>query len=328
MQRLTHATIALLTFNAFAFPALAQDGSNERLLVEPGGRADADAQEEDRAAPDQEPPAVSISLQGNQRFFFDTEIDDGDASVFLSRTAGSVDFTFRPSSRLSLTVGVGGAVSVYEVDNAGDFLPGLDDDPFDEFYAPRITARGFYAIDRTWGVFAGGDVLAAFESGADFGDSITGGGFGGVQWTPSADLSIGFGVLAQTRLEDDTLVIPIVTLDWQVNEKVNVLVQGPGARINVDVCPMFTVHLFGRLGVGEFRLSDDHAVARDGIFRDWRVLVGAGATWRPLDGLEVFIEGGASVYRQLEILDSGGDELVEEETDPSAMLAFGLRYDF
>jgi len=91
----------------------------------------------------------------------------------------------------------------------------------------------------------------------------------------------------------------------------------------------WSAQAFARYESREFRLDDDGPIP-DGVFRDDIVLLGVGTTWAPASSrMTVAFDLGASIYRDMDVLDAGGDEIVDtERVDPAFFLSARLEYRF
>ena len=112
-------------------------------------------------------------------------------------------------------------------------------------------------IDDEWGYFVGGSVLASPGEGASWGDAITGGGVAGFTYQLTDTLRIGAGVGVSSRLEDDARVIPIPSLEWQINEQWELQLTFPKPRLIYSLNDKWKIHAGMDLVLGTtFRSSD------------------------------------------------------------------------
>lgn len=131
-------------------------------------------------------------------------------------------------------------------------------------------------INDEWGYFVYGGVgMSAATEDTTLSDGLTGVGGGGARYVWSKDLSLGLGAAVATRLEDDPMVLPIVALNWQINDRWNLRTLN-GATISYDVSgdKTFLVDLGARYQRREYR------VGSDGSLTDKMISVEVGATYR------------------------------------------------
>ena len=174
----------------------------------------------------------------------------------------------------------------------------------------------------------GGFSSASWESSADVGNAWSGGGFGVVGFRVSDRLSLGFGAGASSQLEDDPFVFPVVTIEWQITDRLRLENEMLGVRLTFEVNDRLDLYARGAYERREYRLDDGHALIGEGVFRDTRVPLGFGVSWRPVEGLDVGLEAGASLLTELEFETSGGREVEETDADAAPYIALRVRYSF
>ncbi len=273
-------------------------------------------------------PAVTFTLDSFAAYAFEADTDDGDASVSVFRAGGGVSAGWSATEALDLSFGVSYDYSNYDFEATPDILaPILEDDPFDEFHLVSFSGSGRYQLDTSWSVLLGGFARAGWESGADTADAWTGGGYGAVGFELGETLALGFGVGATTQHEDDPFVFPLITIQWQITERLRLENQRLGARLTYTATDEFDLYARIEYTRREYRL-DDHPAIGDGVFRDERLPVGLGAEWRPIGGLSVALEAGAMVFTRIKFFDDDGDRVESTQVDPAAYLLLRLEYTF
>jgi Domain of unknown function (DUF6268) len=191
-----------------------------------------------------------------------------------------------------------------------------------DFNTLRFNALWKAMIDDTWGYFLYGGVSlsSSTETGLDRG--LTGVGGGGVQYVWSEDLRLGLGLAVATQLEDDPRVLPIIALNWQIDDRWNLRTLN-GATISYDVSGDKT--FLADFGVNyqhrEYRLQ------RETSLTDQMVALELGATYRfnPQFAVRGFL--GVAAGRNFEIWHSG-NKLVDQDVDPSPFLGVRALFTF
>jgi hypothetical protein len=132
-----------------------------------------------------------------------------------------------------------------------------------------------YRLSEHWGVFGGGVFMFAPETGADWGDSFTGGGLVGVDYRAGKTLFVSLGVAMISQIEDDARVTPSVGLHWLPSERwavrIGAVPASGGAAVAGEVA--YRVSKPVEIGLGllynerRFRL-DDSGPAPDGVGED------------------------------------------------------------
>ncbi len=283
---------------------------------------------------------VTLSLQGGFVYDFETDLRGVDSEVSIARTVGEVGIDFPEANGWRISLSLRGEFSNY--DFSGDpLLAGLDDNRFEDFWTAGASVSAIYSFDNQWTAIFSGFAAASLESGADFGDSITGGGIIGAGYQFNRNLFIGGGLLVTTRLEDDPRFIPALQIRWNINDRltfsttgagraVTPVTGGFGAQLAADLDEAGTWKLVGFAAFQgrEYRLDDDGDVLGEGVLRDDSVAVGVGFNWAPSRNVELAFGGGLVVYREFELLDEGGHELDDIEADASPFVGLRLTVRF
>ena len=172
-------------------------------------------------------------------------------------------------------------------------------------------------FNEKWGYFVYGAVQMSADTDVNLGDGLTGTGAGGVRYVWSKDLSLGIGAAVSSRLEDDPQVLPVIVLNWQINERWNLRVLN-GATLTYDVTgeKKFFMDAGVKYQRREYRVVDDASVTE-------KMVVGElGATYHfcPHAALRAFV--GVTAGRNIEFRQSD-HKLGDEDVNSSAL--FGVR---
>jgi len=269
----------------------------------------------------------TLSIGGRAQHAFQADLDDSAGEVGVTRAGADVALLIPVGDKLRISTGLDFEASFYDWDSPDDVVPGSGSrDPWDEIYSVTLSLSATYLLDDKWSLFGGGFVNSSGESGADFSDTITGGGFLGVGYSFTPDLTIQGGIGVRTRLEDDERIFPVIGVQWKIDEQFSLRTEGPGLRVTYAASDEWSFYLRGAYEDREFRLADDNSTVRDGVVRDQSVPIGLGVEWRPTGGLSVGLEAGAIVWQEYDIQSSSGRTLNEIETDPTPYI--GLRVDY
>lgn len=273
---------------------------------------------------------TNFSLTTRATFHLPADLDtDGD--VGISRLTGELGVSSLLGNDVFLRLSFGSEFSFYDFDDATGLV--ANGDPFDTTYQYDINMALSGRFNPKWGWFTGGGLTWAAESGSSGSDIFRARGFGGVRYTFNNDLSIGAGVGVFTRLEDDELIIPLVTLDWKLGPRSQLETGGLGGAGGVGVRYTFKPtrqwDLFGQARwVGrEYRLDDDGPIP-EGVARDQRFEVAAGARYNFTPNIQVHGRAGVDFFNEIELLDRTGDQISSEDVDPSVVLGIGVTIRF
>ncbi len=271
----------------------------------------------------------SFTLIGAGDLMFKTDLDDSPGELSVWRAGAGLEVGVPIGERARLAMLFFGERSWYDFSNATGLVPGTDD-PLDETY--RIVLRPLlsYQIDEQWGVFGAASLSWGAEDGAELGDAFTVAAFAGVRYAFSKDFSMSLGGGAATQLEDSTEFIPIIGVDWQINERTRLSttgVEGLGARLTHGFADHWALVVQGSYESRQFRLADDNALS-EGAMRDRRLPLGVGITWAPSKTVAVELMGGVVAWEQLRFDDSNGDDVSEVNADPSPFVRVMVRVEF
>lgn len=302
-----------------------------------GGAASGDLAPAAQADPGK--PRWRIAL--DQHWSFPSDLRDGaEGDVSVSRTALGIAADFDAADDLAITIGFREELSIYDFDDASlgvASIPGSALDGLDTFWHGGLAASARYRLDgraEGWSLLGAATVRSSMAQGADFGDSITGGGAIGAGYQFGDDLFLGLGGGVMSRLEDGAAFFPLVQLHWRVNDRatlgtnISALPGGFGLELAVKATDDITFRMFGGYESRAYRLDDDAAGLAEGVMRDAQAPIGLGITWAPSRHIELALDGGAVVWREFEFLDDSGHEVTDTETDPALFLGGRLTFRF
>lgn len=271
-----------------------------------------------------------LSLNPYAWIYFPTDLRGVAGHVRSVQTGITLDISHQFNDQLSLNSTLGFEYSDYEFGDADPFTGGSLE-PFDSLWQFGALVSLNYRIDEQWSIIGAGFAGFGFEDGANLGDSVVGGGALGVGYVASQRFRIIGGISVRTLLEDNPLITPLIVLVWQFDEKARLetinLPQGFGLTVITTPIEDWEFAIFGGWQFRQWRLnSGGPPVAANGVFRDSNILLGGSITWTATPQVLVSLRGGATLYRDLELLTSSGSEIQDIETDPGAFL--GLRLEF
>ncbi len=258
-----------------------------------------------------EQPQIEQIFQINPGFTYtaDADFDDsslGDVSVW--RFDIPARYTLKTENG-DLGLGAFYEYSRYELGNLNDDDFNFNTLAFDAFW------KGM--INDNWGYFVYGGITLSADTDADLTDGVTGTGAGGVRYVWSESLSLGVGAGVSSRLEDDPMLLPIIALNWQINDRWSLRTLN-GATLTFDVSgeKTFLLDLGVKYQRREYRLDNDASLTEKMLSAE------VGATYRfcPQFALRGFV--GIAAGRNMEI--RADDDKVQDE-DVDAAPFFGVR---
>lgn len=305
-------TISILAFAIGAGAAFGQEAQPEPQLDPPP----------EPGEPPAAPPRLTFGLRGTADWAFPADLGDGAGEVSVGRVGATLDVSYLIDERSRFGLRLGEEFSFY--DFADVTLLASGEAPIDDASETTVGLSYSRQLDDRWSIFGSATAIASAETGADFGDSLTYSGIGIASYAINERLTIGGGVLARTRLEDDVLVIPVVTVDWKIDDRWTLTNAGGsgGARATLAYQHSDAWRFFGDVGFEgrEFRLDDDGPIP-DGIGRDQRLPVGLGALYTPNKNFAIQLRAGAHFLQSLEFDDSSGDEIADSDIDPTGFIS-------
>lgn len=265
-----------------------------------------------------------VDLKGTGMFGADGK-QSGDFD--LARFELGVSYNTSLRDDLRLRVGFSTQQSFYEFSDVTTVVPGTDD-PWDHLQAYRLGGVLFWRANETWSWFGGMEVRSAFESGADFEDTLELRGTGGAEYRVSESLQFTFGIAAGTRIEDDPLVIPILGIDWRIDEKTRLASRDLGLILSHEIAQDWSLGLFGNFEWRDWRLDDSRSTIPGGVAREKRIVVGVEARYRPSNRFEFALEGGVVAWQKLKALDDDGRKVGDQDFEPAPYIGASVVFRF
>lgn len=270
----------------------------------------------------------SLELRGNSEYLFDTDIDGG-GNFDLVRVGLSQDTTFVPDEKWRFTLGTSYSFNKFDFSGTNGF-GGLD--PWDDINVLNLSLRINYAINERWGLFAIPLLGFSGESGAQFGDSVSGGGIAGFTYSLGRKLIIGLGGIVRSRIEDDVIGFPIAYLRWEITERLTLSTLasgvrteiGPEAGINYDFGGGFSAGLSGGYEFSRFRLDSDGPFP-GGVGDVKGMPIWGRISYDAHSSLTFSGYGGFIFIGRLELENSRGKRIEKDDFDPAPFIGGGVR---
>jgi opacity protein-like surface antigen len=269
-------------------------------------------------------PPWEASVTPSSRYVFEADLGDASVSVFRNGLAFGVGGPVSETTFVRL--GMESEYAAYEFDNLTGF--GLPDDGPDDLLFVELRPSISTYLNPNFGLYGGLILGAGGEPDADFGDALYYGGFVGFNYQIRPGLWIGTGVGATTQLEDNALIVPLLTLDWTITDRLTLSASGLTGRLTYKVDDNWSLFADGRYEFREYRLASDTVILPDGVLTDESVPLGLGVTYAVADNFSVSLSGGAILWRSLELSDEDGDALVDEDADVTGFVSASVKWSF
>jgi len=296
-------------------------------------------------APDTESDATTDAARDDVRFvlaggyahFFQTDFDSGGGSFAVDRGFGSVTMAGAPREDYGWSLGVSWEGSWYSFDGASALSAAAGGEPWSAVQSIAFAPGASFRLAERWDLRLTALIQFAGENDADAFDSATYGGIAALAYSFSKDLSLGAGVLATSRLEDDALVVPQLIVDWRPSKEFRISnFAGPeafpgGAGLEAIWMPAerFELALGGRYTYRRFRLDDSNpGPGAGGVGTDEGLPIWLRATLRSDWGGRLDFVGGVQFAGEVRLDDAAGDELAATDVEPAPFLGVFFSWRF
>lgn len=270
---------------------------------------------------------TGFSLEVAGRWIGKSDLDASPGEVGVARVSTRLGVRHQLSDKVGLTFAAELEHSVYDFDNATGLIAGTSN-PFDDATIATLSLGAQVRVSEQNAWFVTGFVRSAGESGADFNDTITGGGIVGFQRTFSKDLTLGIGVLASSELEGDVYIIPVPMVRWQIAERWS-LATGQGADVRLAFAPSerWAFGLEAAWDRREFRL-DDRGPLPSGVVDERHIPVGLFARFTPNANFSLDAHLGTQLGSEIEIENRNGNQVGQDDIDPALYAGLDLSIRF
>lgn len=276
-------------------------------------------------------PETSVSLDLRARFTAETDFDSSVGEFQSSSYGAKIGIAIPIDYRARLSLGFSTDITDYDITpvagavgttaaTVGTQFDSVVEYGIDGMYTRRMTSQQSF--------FVGGGIGIAAEGGAD--DAFVWNVLGGfaVQSNPNFRWGLGLGVFSQ--IEDDVRILPLPQVYIGFDEYWSLQSTGPGIKLNYKWSEDLSMGVLAQFDGKSFRIDDDNTLAPDGAVDitgvpiSYYVDYSGGDTAR----ISLFAQVGVVVGGSIEILDSTGNTIVDEDIDPSVFAGIGLKIAF
>jgi hypothetical protein len=268
------------------------------------------------------PSPWRVTTQAGAVRQFDADLGDR-GSVAVTRAFGQLSVGYGFDRRTSVGVSLGAGIDDYDFsDGAG--LGGAE--PWDAVADYRISFPVRFGVGEAVDAIVIPSVRWRAETDASLDDGRTEGVLAGASWRLSEGFSIGPGVGVFSELDGGTQVFPVLLLDWDVTERLNIgtgggfgATQGPGLDATWRATDAASITIGARYESLEFALDDD-GPAPDGFGEETATPVYLAASWTPTPQLALTAIAGVEFGGELTLRDRDGREIDSADYDPAPFL--------
>lgn len=275
------------------------------------------------------------AIESNFRNEFDTKTDGGDE--FRSWRVGAAGDFGGPINE-SILVGVRGRYQYASYDwnlqhGSGD-PPNygsneLPRDPWGSINTADLTPSATILVGDRVAVIAAVPMRWSGETGARE-NGMTAGISGLVLWQVTEQFRAGIGIGVTSQLESSAETFPIVSLDWQITDALELRTEGSwiqGGNTTLFWGPNRAVRLTLSAGYerNRFRLDDNGSPQdRNGIGEVTAVPIEVGLRFEFYEGAFFDFRVGLGVAGRFRVEDKSGDKLYDQQYDPAPRIGVGL----
>jgi hypothetical protein len=191
-----------------------------------------------------------------------------------------------------------------------------------------------WTVGENWTFVAVGMGRTAGESGADFGDTLTGGGALVVDYRWSEKLSTGAMIGVLSQLEDSAAILPIPTVDWRFADgwrfhlgMVGMAYPGVGPEISYR-SDKWQFALGGSFQKRRYRLDDRAGPTNEGIGQEISFPIFARVAFAPNQNMNFGLMAGVAVGGELRSGADGGSKVFKNNYDPAPIIGLQANFRF
>lgn len=271
----------------------------------------------------------SFTIDGGGAHQSEVDLKDGTGGFSVDRWFLGAGLNYAWDARTSVGASIGGGKTIYDFTGLTSFGDG---EPWGTIEDSQLSVSARFGVGKQGMALIIPTVRFNGEKGTSNSDSRTFGLFGAVYWRIAENLAIGPGIGVFSRLEDSTRIYPILAIDWNITERLNLSTgrglassQGPGLTLSYQLNEDWSLGITGRYEHLEFRL-DDQGIAAGGVGRDQSIPLVFNAELKPNKHINLSIFAGLKFGGKLR-LENDLDILVEESKyDPAPV--FGGAFEF
>jgi len=250
----------------------------------------------------------------------ESDLDRG-GSVAVSRWDVEAGYRLVSTSSQTARLSVGLESRAYDFSASSGLFAALPEDA--RQYRAGLNLTGPINDDWTW--MLGPGLRWSTLGDADEGDGLAFRGMGLAIRRISDRLSLSFGALARTRLEDPDRYLPIIGIDWKITDRLSLRTADEiGLSYVIDDARKWTLDLSLVPREWEYRIEKSDETFSHGVFTDDRLMAWLIASYRPNPGITARAILGTSLKEEFTISDHTGHEIVEDDGDPPLHAGFDL----
>ncbi len=279
------------------------------------------AQDAEETLDEESVPQAGIVGEAGYAYQGEADIDGG-GNLTVNRFDVGLLGRFAPMDRLQSTSTVFFSVNDYDF-GGGGFAAG---DPWNTILTMRMLTRLRYALSTEWGISGGGVFIFSPESGANWGDSFSGGGLLAFDYTHSKTLFVSLGVAVISQIEDDARFTPSIILNWLPYQdwkvRVGSVPASGGAAAAGEVA--YQVAEPVEIGLGLLYNQRRFRLNNGGVGEDNNLPLRLRLGWDITRDISLNLLAGVALAGEVRIDDRYGNQLNKQNYDPAPYI--GARF--
>ena len=261
---------------------------------------------------------------------FETDIDDTPAEMARHSLQMIAGHRFQMSDEAFLIGNAAYQGSYYDFSKGG----GPEQLVWDDIHqATLMLGFGWKAAEK-WTLMAFALGRTSGESGADFGDTLTGGGGISVDYSWNENLSTGLLLGFISQLEDSVAVLPIPTIDWRFAENwrfhfglVEMAYPGIGPELSYR-SGAWAFAVGGSFQKRRYRLDDRSGPIDEGIGQEQSFPIFVRVGYAATEKLNLGLTLGTTLGGEIRSEQNGGSRIFDKDYDPALNLGLRVSYRF
>ena len=279
------------------------------------------AQDAEETLDEESVPQAGIVGEAGYAYQGEADIDGG-GNLTVNRFDVGLLGRFEPMDRLQSTSTFFFSVNDYDF-GGGGFAAG---DPWNTILTMRMLTRLRYALSTQWGISGGGVFIFSPESGANWGDSFSGGGLLAFDYTHSKTLFVSLGVAVISQIEDDARFTPSIILNWLPYQdwkvRVGSVPASGGAAAAGEVA--YQVAEPVEIGLGLLYNQRRFRLNNGGVGEDNNLPLRLRLGWDITPDISLNLLAGVALAGEVRIDDRYGNQLNKQNYDPAPYI--GARF--
>ena len=253
---------------------------------------------------------------------FEADVDNSTADMERDAVQVNAGHRFEIADGVFLIGNLAYHGTYYDFSNGNDRSQLL----WDDIHQGTLVMGVGWSVGEKWTLVALGLGRTAGESGADFGDTLSGGGALAIDYEWSEDLSIGVILGVVSQLEDSAAIVPLPTVNWRFAEgwrfnlgRVGMVYPGVGPQVSYR-SDHWEFAFGGSAQKRRFRLDNRAGSTNEGIGQEISFPLFARVSYAPNQNMNFGIMAGVALAGELRSGQDGGSKVFKNDYDPAPII--------